>query len=80
MTSLDNWLSVRLQTKWLWVQIPLLSLEHDMVDGMHLELFTGLSWRQYPEEMSKSGTYGDEITLHAMANMLLVEIVVILTL
>ena len=51
-----------------------------MVDGMHLELFTGLSWRQYSEEMSKSGTYGDEITLHAMANMLLVEIVVILTL
>ena len=44
------------------------------------ELFTGLSWRQYLEEMSKSGTYGDEITLHAMANMLLVEIVVILTL
>ena len=43
--------------------------EHDMVHGMHLELFTGLSWQQCLEEMSKSGTYSDEITLRAMANM-----------
>ena len=26
LASLDKWLSVRLQTKWLWVQIPLQSL------------------------------------------------------
>ena len=50
-----------------------------MVDGMHLELFTGLSWRQYLEGMSKSGTYDDENTLRAMANMFNVEIVVIST-
>ena len=27
LASLDKWLSVRLRTKWLWVQIPLLSLK-----------------------------------------------------
>ena len=26
MASLAKWLSVRLQTKWLWVQVPLQSL------------------------------------------------------
>lgn len=38
------------------------------------------SWRQYLEEMSKSGTYGDEITLRAIANMFNVEIIVETTL
>ena len=50
-----------------------------MVDGMHLELFTGLSCRKYLEEMSKSGTYSDEITLSEMANLFNAEIVVIST-
>ena len=27
MISLAEWLSVRLRTKWLWVQVPLLSLK-----------------------------------------------------
>ena len=27
MASLTKWLSVRLQTKWLWVQVPLQSLK-----------------------------------------------------
>ena len=27
LTSMAKWLSVRLRTKWLWVQIPLLSLK-----------------------------------------------------
>lgn len=34
------------------------------------------SWQQYLEEMSKSGTYGDEITLRGIANMFNVEIIV----
>ena len=29
-TSLAKWLSVRLRTKWLWVQVPLESLDTDM--------------------------------------------------
>ena len=54
--------------------------EHDIADGNHLELFTSLSWQQYLKEMSKIGTYDDEITLGAMANIFSVEIVVISTL
>lgn len=43
---------------------------------MRLELFTDFPWRQYLEEMSKSRTYENEITLRVMANMFNVEIVV----
>ena len=43
---------------------------------MRLELFTDFPWRQYLEEMSKSRTYENEITLRMMANMFNVEIVV----
>ena len=43
---------------------------------MRLELFTDFLWRQYLEEMSKSRTYENEITLRVMANMFNVEIVV----
>ena len=64
----------------LGVEVVQFIEEHDMVDDMHLELFTGLSWRQYLEETSISGTYGDEIILRAMVNMFNFEIVVISTL
>ena len=30
LASLAKWLSVRLRTKWLWVQVPLQSLDTDM--------------------------------------------------
>ena len=43
---------------------------------MRLELFTDFPWRQYLEEMSKSRTYENEITLRMMANIFNVEIVV----
>lgn len=44
-----------------------------MGDSMHLELFTG---RQYLEEISISGIYGDETILRAMAHMFNVKITV----
>ena len=44
--------------------------ENDLTDdGSPLELFAGMPWCQYLEEMAKDGTYGDEITLRAMANL-----------
>lgn len=44
-----------------------------MGDSMHLELFTG---RQYLEEISISGIYGDETILRATAHMFNVKITV----
>ena len=55
--------------------------ENDMTDdGFPLELFAGMPWCQYLEEMVKDGTYGDEITLRAMANLFNIEILVVSTL
>ena len=33
------------------------------------ELFAGLPWMQYLQSMSPDGTYGDHITLQAVANL-----------
>ena len=55
--------------------------ENDMTDdGSPLELFAGMPWCQYLEEMAKDGTYGDEITFRAMANLFNIEILVVSTL
>lgn len=49
-------------------------------DGFHFELFVGMPWSQYLISMAQNGTYGDQITLQAVANLFNVEIVIISTL
>ena len=44
------------------------------VDGMPLELFVGLPWNQYLASMAADGTFGDHLTLQAIANLFLIEI------
>ena len=42
-----------------------------------MELFAGIPWSQYLNEMGTDQTYGDEITLRAIANIFCIGIVVI---
>ena len=49
-------------------------------DGFLLELFAGIFWCQYLNEMKRNGTYGEEITLRALANVFDIEIIVVSTL
>lgn len=49
-------------------------------DGTPLELFTAQPWNQYLASMTQTGTYGDHITLQAVANLYLVRIKIISTL
>ena len=44
-------------------------------DGTPLELFTETPWDQYLESMPRNGTYGDHITLPAIANLFNVRFV-----
>ena len=44
-------------------------------DGFPLELFVGVPWSQYLENMTHNGAYGDHITLQATANVYNVELV-----
>lgn len=39
--------------------------------------FAGILWSQYLNEMKRDGTYGDEITLRAIANVFGIEIIVV---
>ena len=47
---------------------------------MPLELFTATPWVEYLHSMAKNGTYGDQITLQAAADLYNIEIVVVSTL
>ena len=49
-------------------------------EGFPLDVFLTQPWEDYLQEMSHHGTYGDQITLQAVADMLGVEILVISTL
>ncbi|XP_068731120.1 uncharacterized protein [Montipora capricornis] len=49
-------------------------------DGFPFELFVGMPWSQYLTSIAQNGTYGDQITLQAVANLFNVEIVIISTL
>ena len=49
-------------------------------DGFPIELFAGIPWPQYLASMAQNGTYGDHITLQAVANLYNVELVIISTL
>ena len=47
---------------------------------MPLELFAATPWAEYLQSMARNGTYGDQITLQAAADMYNIEIVVVSTL
>ena len=49
-------------------------------EGWPLELFVVTPWSSYIQQMRKSGTFGDELTLRAVANVFNVEIAVVSTL
>ena len=49
-------------------------------DEFPIELFAGIPWPQYLASMAQNGTYGDHITLQAVANLYNVELVIISTL
>ena len=49
-------------------------------EGFPLDVFLSQPWEDYLQEMSHHGTYGDQITLQAVEDMLGVEILVISTL
>ena len=49
-------------------------------EGMPLELFAATPWAEYLHSMAKNGTYGDQITLQAAADLYNIEIVVVSTL
>ena len=49
-------------------------------DGTPLEFFSGVPWTQYLQSMARNGTYGDHITLQAIANLFNVQLVIYSTL
>ena len=49
-------------------------------DGTPLELFSGTPWTQYLQLMARNGTFGDHITLQAIANLFNVQLVIYSTL
>ena len=48
-----------------------------MPDGSPIEVFAGIPWSQYLNGMWRDGNYGEEITLHAIANIFGNEIFVV---
>ena len=52
----------------------------EIMNGVLIELFVGVPMEQYLYEMSLERTYGDELTLRVIANMLSVEVFIISTL
>ena len=53
-------------------------LEHHSVniEGVPLELFAGMPWSKYLQAMANDGTYGDQLTLQAAADIYSLEIIV----
>ena len=51
---------------------------HDSApDGMPLELFVGMPWSAYLQQMISDGTYGDQLTLQAIANLYQIQLDII---
>ena len=50
------------------------------MDGTPLELFAATPWSDYLKDMARNSTYGDQLTLQAVANLCLVELIIISTL
>ena len=57
--------------------VQYLSDNPNAVDGSPLELFAAMPWSEYLNTMAQNSTYGDQLTLQAMANLYLVEIIVV---
>ena len=57
--------------------VQYLSHNPNAEDGSPLELFAAMPWSEYLNTMSQNSTYGDQLTLEAMGNLYLVEIIVI---
>ena len=57
-------------------------LELNDVDqyGWPLELYVGVPWSEYLNQMSHIGTYGDELTLRAVSNIFNIELTIVSTL
>jgi len=52
--------------------------EHDSApDGMPLELFVGMPWSEYLQQMITHDTYGDQLTLQAIANLYQIQLDII---
>ena len=52
--------------------------EHDSApDGMPLELYKCVPWSHYLKQMARDGTYGDQLTLQAIADMFNVQLDII---
>ena len=48
-------------------------------EGWPLEMFVPTPWSSYIQQMRQSGTFGDELTLRAVANLFNIEITVVST-
>lgn len=57
--------------------VQYLSDNPNAADGSPLELFAAMPWAEYLNTMAQNSTYGDQLSLQAMANLYLVEIIVI---
>jgi len=57
--------------------VQYLSDNPNAMDGSSLELFAAMPWSEYLNTMAQNSTYGDQLTLEAMANLYLIEIIVI---
>lgn len=50
---------------------------NNIINNAPLDILTGIPLHQYLEQMAEDGTYGDEITLHAISNMFDVQITIV---
>ena len=57
--------------------VQCLSDNPNAADGSPLELFAAMPWAEYLNTTATNSTYGDQLSLQAMANLYLVEIIVI---
>lgn len=52
--------------------------EHDSApDGMLLESFAGMPWSEYMQQMITDGSYSDQLTLQAVANLYQIQLDII---
>ena len=57
--------------------VQYLSDNPNAADGSPVELFAAMPWAEYLNTTAQNSTYGDQLSLQAMANLYLVEIIVI---
>lgn len=54
--------------------------ENPDLEGIPLELFAGLPWSQYLQNLARNGTYGDQITLQAISDIFNLKLIIVSTL